>query len=698
MLESLIKLFFTRWPFLAALFLIGCVGSYLVIQKYGKQSFAIEGVLTYSISDDYAQRRIFPAPKLETIMQLVKSPEVLDQAIKDLESPISIDLLMRQMRVQNSQMSDNIAVIFETAETVNSTKIVNRIMELAKDRYLKARNESFKQALNRVDSELKTAEKEHRDTMTQFRDELARLNVSDPKLEHDAVMKQVSELSVQVKQLQNLKPGLEDQITTLNQFIEEQSKPDPSQPDFNPNLTNEQQVAVLTQKGEQKIAESLLRTRQIQWEKLLPLVRDKVVPYKELLDMEQEIDGLRKKIQTLKETITLLEKKPDAKIGILVNGNGDPLGKPKEKRLELILELKALPGKLKAAEEDLAEKKKRQEVIEKASTELEPFTQATGRTGSVVSEQIRMRSELNQFRSKIDDPNTSELKIRSAGSAGPSPISSNHMKIAAAVFGLLFMLYVGYLAIFELPRIPKAAPVVETAARVPVYQQHPERFPSLAVLGHYAPPQTLNGRLPAIPSAPHAEEVHTLANGIAENFREPGSIILFTPMGDGVQVEKLVSELSRYYAKQGESVLLFDARGVSTPLSVMPLTATKTVAIDPFLDGQADDPSACFSPTQIPSVEYARGDITHRVSGGAMAMYRFRQLLEEMRHRYSRVLMIGPSARDLDDLQMLTAFSEGVVLVVQDQANPHDVNTYVEALKTSETPVFGAVVIGNQSF
>ena len=79
-------------------------------------------------------------------------------------------------------------------------------------------------------------------------------------------------------------------------------------------------------------------------------------------------------------------------------------------------------------------------------------------------------------------------------------------------------------------------------------------------------------------------------------------------------------------------------------------------------------------------------------------MYRFRQLLEEMRQRYSRVLMIGPSARDLDDLQMLTAFSEGVVLVVQDHANPHDVNTYVEALKTSETPVFGAVVIGNQSF
>jgi hypothetical protein len=710
MLESLFKLFFARWPVLILLALLGAVGSYLTIQKYGKQSFTVEGMMTYSGSEDYVQRKVFPPLKIETVSQLLRSPEVIEQAIKELDSPIRLDMVMRQLRVQIVQMSDNFAVAIDSSETENSSKLVNRMMELAQSRYLKQRNDTFQQAITRAENELQNAEKAHQESMTKLREALAHRNVGDPKLEYESVSKEIGELSSKVKELESSEDSLKAQIETLIATIAEQSKPsNPAQPEVNDLLTPEQQAAIVKAKGDLATAESDLKFLRGERDRKRGPAERNIIPAEEYRKAIQDCKNAEEKVDTLKKVILALEKKPDPKNPLPLLAN-DPLADMKKMLSSLRLDLATLPFKLSAAKRNLTEKRERLQELSKARAEIEPFEQATTRTGTLLSERTRERSELDQIRSKISDPHTSELKIRSLASSSASATSSNYLKIAAAVFGVLFMLYLGYLAAIELPRVtreqaplapmgampsPPAPQPVQPPAVQQVYNSPfaPSKLP-VPVLGRFAPVTTTQSGRFISPAGP-SQEVHTLADGIAQKFQEPGSIVLFTPMGEGVQVEKLVSELSRHYARAGESVLLFDARGVSSPLNVGS-TGASSPGIDAYLKGKSEDAAACFTPTQFPSVEYTRGDITHTATGGAMAMYRFRQLLDEMRNRYSKVLMIGPTARHVDDLEMLTAFSEGVVLVVQDQANPNDVNAYVEAMKTADAPIFGAVVVGNQ--
>ena len=190
-------------------------------------------------------------------------------------------------------------------------------------------------------------------------------------------------------------------------------------------------------------------------------------------------------------------------------------------------------------------------------------------------------------------------------------------------------------------------------------------------------------------------ELGTLAHGIAASFDLPGSIILFTPVTEQVRVEGLVSDLSRHFAKNGEPVLVFDARGMNFTSSNFPMNADPVPKIDSFIRGDVNDPSECFASTDIPSVQYARADLLQRLPAGVMAMYRFRHLVQEMRDRYVRILMITSPHQNSEELQLLTSFSEGVVMVVHDQIQPAIVEEYAKNLRNVEAPILGAVVIGN---
>lgn len=694
--ESMVKLFFARWSVLFVIAIVGVAASYATVKKYGKQNYSVNGVMTYSVPDDYNQRKLFPPPKLETIMQLVQSPDVIEKAIKDTKSPIPLDQVISRMRVQNVQMSDNISITLDSSEKDNTDQLVNRIMELAREKYLKLRNDSYETTLARIDNDSKAAQKAQNDSQRRYSEKLKEFDIADPKHEVETLVKEISELSGKVTQQESRGRTLDEEIQKHEKLIEEQTPSvDPQNPQKGGHLTTDQMTLLIKCKGDLEQATAEFKIYESSYKQKKPAAERGYIPLDDIRDIELKLIKAKTSVDALKKTIAALEQPPDPRGGQLAPlPLNDPLAEYRKALAAMKIEKVSLPFLLHNMRATLKEKKDRLQTIANANQVLQPLEQENGEHGTAVAARNKEKAELNQFRAMISDPHTSELRITGRASGGPAAVSSNYMKLSAAVFGLLFLLYGVYLAAFELPKVMKnqTPPSPQNNGHAPDRYYAQSNLP-VPVLGHFAPMTMSTGRYVSSPPPPTAE-VHSLAAGLAASFREPGSIVLFTPMGDGVQIEKLVSELSRHYANAGESVLLFDVRGVSTPLS-MAMTGSRSGAIDSYLDGEVAEPSSCFTPTQFPSVEYTRGDIANTTTGGAIALYRFRQLLDEMRNRYSKVLMIGPAARNVDEVEVLTAFSEGVVLVVQDEANPTDVNAYVDAMKHTDAPIFGAVVVGN---
>jgi Mrp family chromosome partitioning ATPase len=173
--------------------------------------------------------------------------------------------------------------------------------------------------------------------------------------------------------------------------------------------------------------------------------------------------------------------------------------------------------------------------------------------------------------------------------------------------------------------------------------------------------------------------VEAIAERIIQDGVDPGGIVLFAPTEENLQVAPVVGGLGEVFGQRGK-VLVFDARqSAEMPAWAGPHSTAIARTVEGYLDGQSDAANACFVPTTIDGVEYSRADLTTRVNG-VMTAHRFRQLVEEMRDRYSVVFLVAPPV-SLDDADpILAMMAEGMVLVTETSADPVVVHAYLDTL------------------
>jgi hypothetical protein len=193
-----------------------------------------------------------------------------------------------------------------------------------------------------------------------------------------------------------------------------------------------------------------------------------------------------------------------------------------------------------------------------------------------------------------------------------------------------------------------------------------------------------------------SEHLRALAARIAQNISDRGSIVLFTPAVEGLRIEALVADLGCYYAQHGGRVLVFDSRPLEKLSTIPAWAGPKAEAAEEevrsFLLGQSDDPTACFASTLISSIDYSRGDVSKLLSG-VLTMYRFRQLVQEMRNYYSLVLLITSEMCRGGEENVLSSLAEGVVVVLNDGADPAEVDAYIRNLNANDITVYGTVSV-----
>ncbi|WP_157369326.1 hypothetical protein [Zavarzinella formosa] len=193
--------------------------------------------------------------------------------------------------------------------------------------------------------------------------------------------------------------------------------------------------------------------------------------------------------------------------------------------------------------------------------------------------------------------------------------------------------------------------------------------------------------------APMTDAVQALAKRISQEGVDRGSIVLFTPTQEQLQLTPIIGDLGRQLSQEGNRVLVFDARtGVEHPSWAGPNTPGVANRVEGYLDGQSEA-THCFVPTSMKNVEYSRADLTNRVSG-VMSAHRFRQLVEEMRERYSLVLMVAPTMELGGNDPLLTALAEGLVLVTESTAPANQIRAYIDHLAEQvPAPVYGALSV-----
>ena len=78
----------------------------------------------------------------------------------------------------------------------------------------------------------------------------------------------------------------------------------------------------------------------------------------------------------------------------------------------------------------------------------------------------------------------------------------------------------------------------------------------------------------------------------------------------------------------------------------------------------------------------------------AFASRRLSQLLTELRHRYSTILILGPDVRQAVDLEMLAARSTSMIFVAERGGRPHPIALRtIDTLKNVSAPILGLVAV-----
>jgi Mrp family chromosome partitioning ATPase len=285
-----------------------------------------------------------------------------------------------------------------------------------------------------------------------------------------------------------------------------------------------------------------------------------------------------------------------------------------------------------------------------------------------------------QYEEQLSDLRSlgSEVKIDTPAKPKRDPFSSNFKKLAAGAFGVPFSLLLGGLVLFDLVSNAGTARTLALRLGLPVI-----------------------GRFPVGGKAAVPAESRALALRLRQSVSDQGGVLLVAPLSGREGVNELVCDVCRYLALQDEKVLILDGRIADCqedgpPPWASPLASTggnKAIGLVQYLVFEGQSIWDSILPTRLPGVEYlpAGGPCS---TTDVLASQQMRDLMQSLRQQYSLIVMTAPAADHPIDTEILSAYADGVVALVQGPvgACPPEAEMLVRSLQEGSAPVLGAVV------
>lgn len=386
----------------------------------------------------------------------------------------------------------------------------------------------------------------------------------------------------------------------------------------------------------------------------------------------------------------------------------------KESELELALlpkadEIERLKRRLEEKQKQLMEQKREAGEYGKSN---ERTRHLENELEDAEAERKQLQAQLNSLR-QLESTRVREYAVVMPPAVESAIVASNAKKLFAGAFVLAMLALVTPLIAIE--HLSKRANTVDEVAKI---------FGLPILSKELVTPTDDKQRLPTAED----DRVRLLALRIQQSIPAEGSVVAFSALDGSDPAVPLVCQIGMCLAEREERVLIIDANNspnvdaearqklfADHPLSngSQPVVVNGSVdangASDHLSNGlarrgelsaagladflQRDDMTVAsvVQPTMIKGVSYvARGREAFRRE--AFASKRLTQLLQQCKQEYGVVLVIGPSAWQSADLQMLAARADGIVFTLGVKRMKSD-QSY-EALKELlelEAPVLGVV-------
>ncbi len=687
-----------RWLHLFFWLVATTVVAAVVITKFAKPTFHAEGRLYYSPDFNYSHKRLYTPPNIQTILALAKSPEVVDKAAEEANLGVGGDALDKKLTIAIVKQSDLISVQFDWPNREQAEKVANRVLQLVIQQNDQLRRRLSEKAIIDLEESLEKVAKDELAMRNLLNETLGNMKIFDLKTEMGTVINEISSLNSQILALSIEETSLKTQIKDIDEKVAakrrelDSGKSDPDQDRLEAGLMSEMRIIRSSQVEKQRAIElakvklSAALAKRKNWD---PLFRAGHISKAEWNENEDAIKLYNIEIGGSAELMRMNQELKDKEQQILNIKKGFVSPEHQQLRSERLQKevlLSSIPRKIKDLEESLAERMQHQRHLQSAQKKVQHIELAI----DSLHQKRTSQSEQKHEHEKLEAKKVEELTIYAPATTGGAPPTTNHVKLGAVVFGLSILLFVGFIAVFDMPKMAmhgSPMPPPQAQYPVPAWQHYAPRQES-----EYAPPQPPPTRGPSMTN----EHMRALAERIMENNRTRGSIVLFTPTSSGLRVENLLGDLGCFLKKETGRVLVFEARtaaeGPAYPAWIGPSGREVSDQLDAYLEGRHERGGNCFAETLIAGIDYARCDLSHHLTA-VMSMYRFRRLMHDMKERYTVVLMITPERFHGDEDDLFTTLGEGIVVVVNEDADRAEVDSYMCDLRASETPVYGVVTV-----
>jgi uncharacterized protein involved in exopolysaccharide biosynthesis len=735
-----------------------------IVLQLAQPLYRAEGKFAYQPNYRAGNKPVYTPPNIQSAVQILKSSETLDPVRAKHQPNMSATEFANNVRIEVSKQSEFIDVSYDHSDPKVAEAVANDLMQEGLKTFANVRVRTAEGGIAQVRQDRETAKKRLEEAKAEYSKAHETHGIADVQVEQINLQTALSDINSKIRTADDQKGTLTEKIRTLEARRDAPSDPSDSTDE---TLLSTIPLEMAKLQNELNNGEKLDNARidleaakkmELEYRVLYRKGTIKFPEYNEVASQVKKHEATIKRAEQTKADYEALKKKYEA----LKNANGGkPVRRAVTEELErLKAEFNAIPGTLARLNSELDDKKKALNQLAMLQKELGPK-----------EEEIRLlRTRLQDFDIQLTDAaergqdlNANDLRVHSPATAGTTPHSTNAPKLGLAIFGASALLFVGYIALFALPRFTPGAVVAAPdaagkpralVALVPYMQPSraqaangaqpaatPEPEPAVhataaapsesngthptVIAAHAAPPDaepvtawgdavasaSSNGThppsktarrksaAPAVETPPKPADadpapVQVLADRISEDWVDRGGIVLFTPTADELKVAPAMGDLGRIFTEKGERVLVFDARhDAETPSWAGSRAPDVAQSVEGFLDGRAEAPAECFVSTDLNGVEYSRADLSTRVTG-VMAVHRFRQLIEEMRERYSLVFLVGPPVSLDGGDPMLATLAEGMVLVTETSANPTEVHAYLETLShQAPARVYGTLAV-----
>lgn len=649
----------------------------VVVLKIAHPVYRAEGKLSYRPNYTRGAKPVYTPPNIQSAVQILKSPDVLDPVRLRHVPNVSPEEFGKDVRIEVSKQSEFIDVGYDNPNPAVAAAVANDLMAEGMKYFTDVRVKAIKEVVPQVAADLAAAKRQLEVAKDAHRKTYQERGVdTDPESELKAVQGAISDIETQLRTAKTRQAQLQADIKYLKERAEAPLGPNDMAADdsimqrLNIELTA-LQAKLLDQHAvdEAKIGLEAALNEEAQ---MRPLVAKNVIPrseYDKVLAQIKKYEAVLKRADEIKKDREVLEKlvaavKERARTGKPVRKSVlEELGRFEREEA-------SLPSTIRELETQLKVKRKMQTALVNLQKELGPLEEEI----NLVRARVRdLDTQYQDAAGRTQDLNANDLRVHSQALTPTAAYSTNAPKLGLALVGASALLFVGYLALFCLPRVPVAP---GGALAGPALPGLPRAMVALIPYPH--------GPAPASPAAGPATGIAPVAQMLAERIVrdgvDRGGVVLFAPTEEQLQVAPVIGDLGTLLTQRGDKVLIFDARqAAETPAWAGPQAPAVAASVEGYLDGKTEASAGCFVPTALAGVEYSRADLATRVTG-VNTLHRFRHLVGEMRERYSVVFLVGPPVKLADTDPILAMMAEGLVLVTAPAADPVEVHAFLDTL------------------